>query len=93
MVGVRTMHITFEIDGEAKALYIRLREGNIAETIEYPEEQEVFLDLDEQGGLLGIEVLDPSGIDMESIFKDLSERYGIGDLSSLVNKSLVELAA
>ena len=87
------MHITFEIDGEAKALYIRLREGDITETIEYPEEQEVFLDLDEQGRLLGIEVLDPSGVDMESIFKDLSERYGIGDLSSLVNKSLVELAA
>ena len=87
------MHITFEIDGEAKALYIRLREGDIAETIEYPEEQEVFLDLDKQGRLLGIEVLDTSGVDMESIFKDLSERYGIGDLSSLVNKSLVQPAA
>ena len=86
------MHITFEIDGEAKVLYIRLREGDVAETIEYPEEQEVFLDLDEQGQLLGIEVLDPAGIDIESIFRDLAERYGIDDLCSLVYKSLVELA-
>lgn len=93
MVGVETMHITFEIDGEAKALYIRLREGDIAQTTEYPEEQEVFLDLDEQGQLLGIEVLDPAGIDIESVLKKLSERYGIDDLSSLVSKSLIELAA
>jgi uncharacterized protein YuzE len=93
MVGVRTMHVTFEIDGEAKALYIRLREGEIARTIEYAEEQEVFLDLDEQGQLIGVEVLDPAGINIESILKELSERYGIHDLSSLVNKSLVELAA
>lgn len=92
MVGVRTMHITFEIDGEAKALYIRLREGSIAETIEYPAQQEVFLDMDEQGHLLGIEVLDPSSIDIESIFKELSQRYGIDDLTSLASKSLVELA-
>lgn len=92
MVGIRTMHITFEIDGEAKALYIRLREGSIAETIEYPAQQEVFLDMDEQGHLLGIEVLDPSSIDIESIFKELSQRYGIDDLTSLASKSLVELA-
>ena len=93
MVGVGKMHITFEIDGEAKALYIRLREGDISQTTEYPEEQEVFLDLDGQGQLLGIEVLDPAGIDIESVLKKLSERYGIDDLSSLVSKSLVELAA
>jgi uncharacterized protein YuzE len=87
------MHITFEIDGEAKALYIRLREGDIARTTEYAEEREVFLDLDEQGQLLGIEVLDPAGIDIELVLKGISERYGIDDLSSLVTKSLVELAA
>lgn len=91
MVGVRKVHITFEIDGDAKALYIRLKEGNIAETIEYPEEREVFLDLDEQGQLLGIEVLGPSSIDLEYILKDLAKRYGIDDLGSLVTKSLVEL--
>ncbi len=42
------MHITIEIDGEARALYVRLQDGEIAETIEYPEQQEIFLDLDGQ---------------------------------------------
>lgn len=87
------MHVTIEIDGEARALYIRLQDGEIAETIEYPEQQEVFLDLDKQGHLLGIEILDPSGVDLELIFKQLAIDYEIDDLNSLVNKSLVELAA
>jgi uncharacterized protein YuzE len=87
------MHIIFEIDNEAKALYIRLREGKIAQTIEYPKMQEVFLDLNEDNQLLGIEILDPSRIDLKMILKDLSDQYGIDDLSLLVNKSLIELAA
>ena len=87
------MHITLEIDEEAKALYFRLREGDIAETIEYPGQQEIFLDLDEGGQLLAIEMLDPSSINVESIFKELTECYGIGDLSPLIHKSLIEFAA
>ena len=87
------MPILVEIDDNAKALYFRLREGDIAETVEYPEEKEVFLDLDEQGQVLAVEVLHPGSIDMQSIFKELAERYGIEDLSSLVNKSIIELAA
>ena len=87
------MHITIEIDDEAKALYIRLREGEIVKTVEYTEIQEIFLDIDENEKLLGIEILDPSGIDLASVLRDIAERYGIDDLSSLVNKSLIELAA
>ena len=87
------MHITLEVDEEAKALYFQLREGNVAETIEYPEGQEVFLDIDEHGQVLGIEVLDPGSIDVESVFGELSRRYGIGDLSPLFSKSLTELVA
>lgn len=87
------MHITIEIDNEAKALYIRLKEGKIVKTVEYTEIQEIFLDIDEKEQLLGIEILDPSGIDLASVLRDIAERYGIDDLSSLVNKSLIELAA
>jgi uncharacterized protein YuzE len=57
------MHITIEIDDESKALYFRLQDGSIAETVEYSEGQEIFLDLDEQRQVLGIEVLDPGSID------------------------------
>ena len=85
------MHITIEIDEEAKALYFRLREGEIAETVEYPEVEEIFLDLDDQGQVLGIEVLDPGSIDMQSVFAELSKRYNIADLGPLLSKSLVEL--
>jgi len=92
MVGV-IMHITIEIDGDAKALYFRLREGDISETIEYPEGKEVFLDLDERGQVLAIEVLEPAGIDMRATFRKLAERYGIEELGSLVDKSIIELAA
>ena len=53
----------------------------------------MFLDLNENNQLLGIEILDPSRIDLKAILKDLSNQYGIDDLSSLVNKSLIELAA
>ena len=87
------MHITIEIDNEAKALYIKLKDGEIAKTVEYPEIQEIFLDIDENEQLLGIEILDPSGIDLALVLRNIAERYGIDDLSSLVNKSLVELAA
>lgn len=87
------MHITLEVDEEAKALYFRLREGEIAETVEYPKVEEIFLDLDEQGQVLGIEVLDPGSINIQSVFAELSKRYNIVDLSSLLSKSLVELVA
>ena len=70
-----------------------MREGDIAGTIEYPEGQEIFLDLDERGQVLGIEVLDPGSIDIKSVFGELAGRYGIGDLSSLFSKSLMELVA
>ena len=87
------MHITLEVDEEAKALYFRLMDGDIADTVEYSECQEVFLDLDERGQVLAIEVLDPGSIDIQAVFGQLAERYGIVDLSSLLDKSLMELVA
>lgn len=85
------MHITLEIDEEAKALYIRVREGDIIRTIEYPEQQEIFLDLDDKNQLLGIEVLDPSSIDMESVLRDLANLYDTEDFSPIIKKSLIKL--
>lgn len=87
------MHITLEIDEEAKALYFRLKDGEIAETIEYKDKEEIFLDFSEDGEVLAIEVLDPGGVELQSIFKELTQHYGIEDLSLLVNKPLVDLAA
>ena len=69
-----------EFDSEAKALYIRLKECKVAETIEYPEAKEAFLDFDEQKQLIGIEILDPFNIDILSILSKLSTYYAISDL-------------
>ncbi len=82
-----------EVDREAKALYFRLREREIAETVEYPEVEEIFLDLDDQGQILGIEILDPGRIDIKSVLAELAKRYNIVDLSPLLSKSLMELVA
>ncbi len=87
------MHITIEIDEDVKALYFRLKDGVIAQTLEYPKAREVFLDLNEQGQLLGIEVLEPRSLDMRLVFKDIAETYTIQDFSSLIDKPISELAA
>ena len=46
-----------EVDSEAGAVYLRLREGRVHETRQLIESQ-VMADLDEHGALLGIELLD-----------------------------------
>lgn len=51
------------------------------------------MDLDDKNQLLGIEVLDPSRIDMESTLRDLANLYDIEDFSPIVKKSLIELVA
>jgi len=45
-----------EYDSENKVVYLKLKEGKVAKTVEYREE--LFLDLDKSGRLLGIELLD-----------------------------------
>lgn len=44
-----------EYDTENQVLYLRIREGKVAKTKEY--RAEVFIDLDREGQLLGIELL------------------------------------
>jgi len=49
------MTITF--DFEARALYVKIKDGKIAKTVEFS--QETFVDLDSKGHLLGVEMLSP----------------------------------
>lgn len=48
----------FEFDQQADAMYIRLRDGVVAETAEV--RPGVMIDLDADGRMLGIEMLDVS---------------------------------
>ena len=66
------MPISATYDKEADALYIRLREGDRARTIEIDEAH--YVDVDEQGAALGIEILYPT---TGSRIGEILERFGL----------------
>ncbi len=62
-----------EYDRYAKALYIRLQEKERGRTIEVNEN--LNIDLDEKGNLIGIEILNPEDYPLEKILKPTVEEY------------------
>jgi uncharacterized protein YuzE len=54
---------SLKYDKMAKALYIQLRKGKVAET--EPLNDSVFVDLDKEGRLIGIEVVLPKDLPQE----------------------------
>ena len=51
--------VTLEHDFDADALYIRLTDGTVARTLEVDSDPCTMVDLDGDGNLIGIEVIDP----------------------------------
>ena len=64
-----------EYDREVDALYVRLQEKYVARTIEI--EEGLNLDLDENGKLIGLEVL------------DATEKYSLADIFNLSTENLI----
>jgi uncharacterized protein YuzE len=64
-----------EYDKEVDALYVRLQEKYVARTIEI--EEGLNLDLDENGKLIGLEVL------------DATERYSLADIFNVATENLI----
>jgi len=64
-----------EYDREVDALYIRLQEKYVARTVEV--EEGLNLDLDENGKLIGLEVL------------DATERYSLADIFNISTENLI----
>jgi uncharacterized protein YuzE len=64
-----------EYDKEVDALYIRLQEKYVARTVEV--EEGLNLDLDENGKLIGLEVL------------DATERYSLADIFNISTENLI----
>jgi len=64
-----------EYDREVDALYIRLQEKYVARTVEL--EEGLNLDLDENGKLIGLEVL------------DATERYSLSDIFNISTENLI----
>lgn len=71
-----------EYDSYAKALYIRLQERKVNRTLEINED--LNLDLDEKGNLIGIEILNPEDYPMEKILAPVVEEYTEKDAESIV---------
>ena len=66
-----------EYDREVDALYIRLQEKYVGRTVELAEG--LNLDLDENGKLIGLEVL------------DATERYSLADIFNISTENLIFL--
>ena len=64
-----------EYDGEIDALYIRLQEKYVARTREM--EEGLNLDFDENGKLIGLEVL------------DVTDRYSLADIFNISTENLI----
>ena len=64
-----------EYDKQVDALYIRLQEKYVARTLEI--EEGLNLDLDEEGKLIGLEVL------------DATERYTLSDIFNISTENLI----
>lgn len=64
-----------EYDKEVDALYIRLQETYVTRTVEL--EEGLNLDLDENGKLIGLEVL------------DATERYSLADIFNASTENLI----
>ena len=82
------MQLTYEPD--AKVMYIRLTDRDdykVAETIEAAEE--VLIDLDKKGHVLGVEILNPSRHTFQFI-KKLANKYKIPQLKRLQHPEKME---
>jgi uncharacterized protein YuzE len=64
-----------EYDREVDALYVRLQEKYVARTIEI--EEGLNLDLDEDGKLIGLEIL------------DATEKYSLADIFNVATENLI----
>jgi uncharacterized protein YuzE len=64
-----------EYDKEVDALYIRLQERYVAKTLEI--QNGINIDIDEDGKLVGLEVL------------DATDRYGLSDVFNISTETLI----
>ena len=74
-----------EYDSVAKALYIRLLDRDRGRTIEVNEN--LNIDLDEKGNLIGIEILNPLDYPLEKILKPTVEEYRESDAETIEVKT------
>ncbi|OGX34469.1 MAG: hypothetical protein A2787_01865 [Omnitrophica WOR_2 bacterium RIFCSPHIGHO2_01_FULL_48_9] len=67
------------IDPKAGAVYLKLNEGKVSRTKEFSEE--VFLDFDSKGKLMGIELLNPC----QGTIHEIAEKYHLSIVDNIAN--------
>lgn len=73
-----------EYDNYAKALYIRIQEKEGVRTLEVNEN--LNIDLDEKGNIVGIEILNPEDYPVEKILKPTIKEYTEKDAETFALK-------
>ena len=67
--------MNIRIDTEARAIYLEFKHERVNRTVEFA--PETFVDLNNRGRLLGIELLNPGTLEIS--LKKVSKRYHIPD--------------
>lgn len=78
------------------AVYFRLSQVPVAETVESEDTEDVLLDLDAKGNLVGIEMINPATVRIQKLVKSVRSSYGkkaLGNLSPSRIQKLQELIA
>jgi len=71
----------FQHEKEIEAIYIRLREGKVSKSNEIGTHGEAVVDLDKNGNVLGIEMLEP-GLVTVKLFNKIKKDYKIPELKN-----------
>jgi uncharacterized protein YuzE len=86
------MPVTAEYDHEADALYVRLRDGARQRAVEV--DQVTYVDLDEDGQPLGIELLYPSrGINLDAVLARFVLQQQMHAIAGAIAQSGAPIAA
>lgn len=77
-----------EYDRDADAVYIRLADGEVARTVEVDDYR--ILDLDEQGNVIGLEVLYPA---VNLVIAPIARDHGFADKLHEIDQALADVFA
>ena len=77
---------------EIEAIYIRLKKGKVSKSKEIGTKGEAVIDLDENGRVMGIEMLAPGRVTVK-MFNKIREKYHIRELENFKINRLQEVFA
>ncbi|NUN47389.1 MAG: DUF2283 domain-containing protein [Candidatus Brocadiae bacterium] len=85
--GIKTVGIEIEEGARGViAVYFRVSNEAVAETLEVVDD--VFVDVDRKGALVGIEMINPKHVQISKIIKRVSRDYGRSALNDISTKRL-----